>query len=88
MAETDQRVALITGCGKENGIGAATAQKLARDGYIVAVSDVAAAGVDNDNSVEKAASKDLILWSPASKKLAGPQLASLATSPPKMVRPT
>ena len=56
MAETDQRVALITGCGKENGIGAATAQKLARDGYIVAVSDVAAAGVDNDNSVEKAAS--------------------------------
>ena len=45
MAECDRRVALITGCGKENGIGAATAQKLARDGFIVAVSDVAAAGV-------------------------------------------
>ena len=56
MAETDRRVALITGCGKENGIGAATAQKLARDGFIVAVSDVAAAGVDNDNTVEKAPS--------------------------------
>ena len=38
----ERRVALITGCGKENGIGAATALRLARDGLIVAVSDVAA----------------------------------------------
>ncbi len=56
MAESIQRVALITGCGKENGIGAATAQRLARDGFIVAVSDVAAAGVDNDNAVENSPS--------------------------------
>jgi 3-oxoacyl-[acyl-carrier protein] reductase len=56
MAESEQRVALITGCGKENGIGAATAQRLARDGFIVAVSDVAAAGVDNDNAVARAGS--------------------------------
>ena len=54
MIEIDQRVALITGCGKENGIGAATALRLAGDGLIVVVSDVAAAGVDNDNSVERA----------------------------------
>ncbi len=54
MTASDQRVALITGCGKENGIGAATAQRLARDGFIVAVSDVAAAGVDNDNAVTRA----------------------------------
>ena len=53
MTESHQRVALITGCGKENGIGAATAQRLARDGFIVVVSDVAAAGVDNDNRVER-----------------------------------
>ena len=54
MIEIDQRVALITGCGKENGIGAATALRLAGDGLIVVVSDVAAAGVDSDNSVERA----------------------------------
>ena len=54
MIEIDQRVALITGCGKENGIGAATALRLAGDGLIVVVSDVAVAGVDNDNSVERA----------------------------------
>ncbi len=57
MAETDKRVALITGCGKENGIGAAMARRLARDGFIVVVSDVAAAGVENDNRVERAATR-------------------------------
>ena len=51
MATTRKRVALITGCGKENGIGAATALRLARDGFIVAVSDVAAAGVENDQAL-------------------------------------
>ena len=53
MATTEKRVALITGCGKENGIGAATALRLARDGFIVAVSDVAAAGVENDQATER-----------------------------------
>ncbi len=57
MAEADKRVALITGCGKENGIGAAIARRLARDGFIVVVSDVAAAGVENDNRVERAATR-------------------------------
>lgn len=47
---TEKRVALITGCGKENGIGAATALRLARDGFIIAASDVASAGVANDRT--------------------------------------
>lgn len=54
MFETIARVALITGCGKENGIGAAIAQQLFEDGFVVVVSDVAAAGVDNDNAVKRA----------------------------------
>lgn len=53
---TEQRVALITGCGKENGIGAATAMRLARDGHIVVVSDVASAGLENDNAVARTGS--------------------------------
>ncbi len=56
MTESGMRVALITGCGKENGIGTAIAQRLAAYGFIVVVSDVAAAGVDNDNTVERASS--------------------------------
>ena len=48
-----QRVALITGCGKENGIGAATAKRLAAEGVIVVVTDVAAAGADNDNTLQR-----------------------------------
>lgn len=56
MSEPEARVALITGCGKENGIGAAIARRLARDGFIVVVSDVASAGVDNDNAVQRAGS--------------------------------
>ena len=51
-----ERVALITGCGKENGIGAAIAERLAKDGFTVVVSDVAAAGVDNDNAVARSGS--------------------------------
>ncbi len=54
MTEPQTRVALITGCGKENGIGAAIAQRLAGDGFIVVASDVAAAGVDNDNAIGRA----------------------------------
>jgi len=56
MADTGKRVALITGCGKENGIGAATARRLAAAGVIVAVSDVAAAGVENDNALARTGS--------------------------------
>ena len=56
MTEPESRVALITGCGKENGIGAAIGRRLAADGFIVVVSDVAAAGVDNDEAVEASGS--------------------------------
>lgn len=56
MAEAERRVALITGCGKENGIGAATAMRLAAAGVIVAVSDVASGGVENDNAVQRTGS--------------------------------
>ena len=54
MTEPGKRVALITGCGKENGIGAAIAQRLANDGFVTVVSDVAATGVDNDNTLQSA----------------------------------
>ena len=54
MNDSGKRVALITGCGKENGIGAATARRLADDGVTVVVSDVAAAGVANDRAMERA----------------------------------
>lgn len=47
------RVALVTGAGKENGIGAAIVRQLARDGVIVVASDVAMTGVENDNSVQR-----------------------------------
>ena len=56
MSQTEKRVALISGCGKENGIGAATAQRLARDGMMVVVSDVASAGLDNDQGVARSGS--------------------------------
>lgn len=56
MANTNgQRVALITGCGKQNGIGAATARRLAEAGVIVAASDVASSGVANDMTAADAA---------------------------------
>ena len=41
------RVALITGAGKRNGIGAATARSLAATGVAVVVSDIAVGGVAN-----------------------------------------
>lgn len=42
-----QRVALVTGCGKPEGIGAATARALGAAGIVVMVSDVAEGGRDN-----------------------------------------
>jgi NAD(P)-dependent dehydrogenase (short-subunit alcohol dehydrogenase family) len=58
MTKTHPLVALITGCGKENGIGAAVARRLAGDGFVAVVSDVAAAGRDNDNRV----ARDTVGW--------------------------
>jgi len=52
LAQSISRVALITGCGKENGIGTATARALAKAGFVVVVSDVQTAGAQNDNFVE------------------------------------
>lgn len=48
-----KRVALITGCGKEIGIGSAIARTLAAAGVTVVVSDVAPAGVQNDNAIQR-----------------------------------
>jgi len=53
MVAISQRVALITGCGKENGIGAAIARRLAANGVTVMASDVARAGVENDNAMKR-----------------------------------
>ncbi|MFV0296382.1 MAG: SDR family NAD(P)-dependent oxidoreductase [Hyphomicrobiaceae bacterium] len=53
MTSTIKRVALITGCGKENGIGAAVARKLSTEGCAVIVSDAETAGVNNDNTARK-----------------------------------
>lgn len=41
-AETVRRVALITGCGRDDGLGAAVARKLASSGVAVVVTDIAA----------------------------------------------
>jgi 3-oxoacyl-[acyl-carrier protein] reductase len=51
---TPKRVALITGCGKANGIGAAIARAYAAAGITVVVSDVAVTGVQNDNAIASA----------------------------------
>ena len=47
MHGTTARVALITGCGKSEGIGAATAKALAAAGIAVMVSDVMEGGMPN-----------------------------------------
>jgi len=53
MTKTYPLVALVTGCAKENGIGAAIARRLAGDGFVVTVSDVATGGIDNDNTMAR-----------------------------------
>lgn len=42
-----RRVALVTGCGRANGIGSAAAQALAMDGVTIVVTDVSAHGAHN-----------------------------------------
>ncbi|MGE0768469.1 MAG: SDR family NAD(P)-dependent oxidoreductase [Hyphomicrobiaceae bacterium] len=53
MRSKPLRVALITGCGKENGIGAAIARRLAAQGVAIVASDIATAGVENDNAQKR-----------------------------------
>jgi 3-oxoacyl-[acyl-carrier protein] reductase len=53
MTTSAGRIALITGCGKENGIGAAIARRLASAGIAVVVSDARATGVDNGNALKR-----------------------------------
>jgi 3-oxoacyl-[acyl-carrier protein] reductase len=50
--KTSNRVALITGCGKAMGIGAATARALAGSGVTVVVTDVAMRGVANAHDAQ------------------------------------
>lgn len=56
MTTRQPRIALITGCGKENGIGAAIARRIAAQGVTVVASDIAQSGVENDNAVERKSS--------------------------------
>ena len=46
-----RRVAIVTGCGKRNGIGAGIARRLADDGVAVVVTDVVRTGVPNEPHV-------------------------------------
>ncbi len=47
-----RRVALVTGCGKPDGIGAAIARKLSFDGHAVVVVDIEATGVRDTHEPE------------------------------------
>lgn len=48
------RVAIVTGCGKQDGIGAAIARRLSADGFTVVVTDVEAAGVRDKHEQARA----------------------------------
>ena len=52
MVETLKRVALVTGCGKIDGIGAGTALALAAAGVAVVVTDVTESGRENEWGAE------------------------------------
>lgn len=52
---SDRRVALVTGCGKRNGIGAAIARGLSAAGHAVVVQDIATTGVKDVNEPTSAA---------------------------------
>ena len=49
MVDQPKRVAIITGCGKAEGIGCATARLLAASGIAVVVADIEARGAASDN---------------------------------------
>jgi len=49
MVDQPKRVAMITGCGKAEGIGCATARLLAASGIAVVVADIEARGAASDN---------------------------------------
>lgn len=55
MTKHKGRVALVTGCGKRDGIGAAIARKLSEEGHAVVVSDFAPAGVSDVHEPARAA---------------------------------
>jgi len=54
----DKGAAIITGCGKRNGIGAAVARVLSRDGFPVVVVDIEPAGVRDIHEPANAADPD------------------------------